>query len=42
LKIELSLGDARKPIAGAFEPSDVEGAFKPALDQVWCVIKSVA
>jgi hypothetical protein len=38
---ELSLGDARKPIAGAFEVSDVERAFKSALDQVWSVIKSV-
>lgn len=39
---ELSLGDARKPIAGDYNAGDVERAFTVALEQVWSVIKAVA
>lgn len=39
---ELSLGEARKPIAGDYDAGDVERAFTVALDQVWSVIKAAA
>lgn len=39
---ELSLGDAREPIAGDYNAADVEVAFKAALDRVWSVINSAS
>jgi hypothetical protein len=39
---EFALGDARKPIAGDYNPADVESAFKAALDRVWSVIVAAA